>query len=886
MATPDGCHIPAATGGVLLSQSGKTRWEGGGALVLIRDSLQQVSGPSLVTANIQAVSCKILTEPCSVNITCVYRSPSSSTDEDLNLLQFLRDQATGNFVIVGDFNAPDVDWTAMWSQCGGFGRDMLRLVGDNLLVQHVQSPTRWRVGQRPSLLDLVFTQGPNDVERLAITPPLGRSDHGIITFVIKAAIPAVPHKYRRTYGRINVADMITAASNLQWSTETDGVESGWDQIKGNLILLENTYAPLKRIRRNGRPPWWTSRASRAQRRKKGAWNTLRGTGGHRRFLQYGHARENALKVYRACQMKYESALAKKAKTNPKAYYNYVQSKAKSRVAVGCVQKADGELTQTAVDKAEALKQFFERVHQQDRGLQANMEGLVGFQTMPDLVIQEEEVDRVLKDLNSYKAAGPDGLHPAILKPLAAVIAGPIADLCNRSLETAILPADWMVANVVPIHKGGSREKTTNYRPVSLLSVVLKSMERLVRDAMAEHMVKNETISVAQHGFVKGKSCLTNLLSYLDEVTARIDRGEKVEVCYLDFQKAFDTVNHRHLLHKLEVYGIAKNVRDWIRTYLTGRSFQVVVDGSASGPARVTSGVPQGSVLGPLLFLIYINDLFREIDCPGFCYADDLKIVGNPTDDQIQGNLHRIHAWSVKWELPINPGKCVQLSNQEEPPAVRNLAQSGAEVLQPAARVKDLGVTIQDNFKPSLQCSEAAAKANGALFQLLRTVVSRDKKILVPMYKMYVRPHLEYCVQAWAPYLIQDINLLESVQRRFTRAVTGLRNRTYEQRLEALDLYSLKRRRLRGDLIEAFKLLKGMTATQRPILFRSENVTLRGHELKLMKPRAAGTLRAKFFSHRVVNAWNKLPQEVVATTSVTSFKFKLDKCWDEVFTDDE
>ena len=199
-------------------------------------------------------------------------------------------------------------------------------------------------------------------------------------------------------------------------------------------------------------------------------------------------------------------------------------------------------------------------------------------------------------------------------------------------------------------------------------------------------------------------------------------------------------------------------------------------------------------------------------------------------------------------------------------------------------MKDLGVQITSDFKPSVQCAEAAKRANRALYQLTKTVASRKPEVLVPLYKAYVRPHLEYCVQAWNPILVKDKKTLEAVQRRFTRLFGDIRSRPYFDRLKALNLFSMERRRLRGDLIVTFKIIKGFSETGKQLFSLNTNLALRGHELKLLKPRAMTRLRANFISHRVINSWNKLPPKVVLATTVVAFKKLLDECWEALFPD--
>lgn len=300
-------------------------------------------------------------------------------------------------------------------------------------------------------------------------------------------------------------------------------------------------------------------------------------------------------------------------------------------------------------------------------------------------------------------------------------------------------------------------------------------------------------------------------------------------------------------------------------------------------AAASSGVPQGSVLGPLLFLIYVNDLAQKLHCPCYMFADDVKIVGCPQNNLMQQDLEEIHRWTVMWELPLNAAKCKQLLVADTHEAQRQIGEpnSGTHI-ERVTEIRDLGIQVSASFKVSSQCIAATRKANRALYQLKRTMASREPEVLLPMYKVFVRPHLEYCVQAWSPYLVKDKQTLERVQRRFTKLFVKIRKMEYSDRLRSLDLFSLERRRMRGDLIETFKILKGLTDSGKHLFSLNGNTALRGHEMKLAKPQASNNARAHFFSCRVVNAWNKLPSEVVATTTVTNFKNLLDKCWRVVF----
>ena len=423
---------------------------------------------------------------------------------------------------------------------------------------------------------------------------------------------------------------------------------------------------------------------------------------------YVKAAKKARLLTKQARRNFEEKLALKIKEDKKSFFAYVRRKSKSNVKVGSLTNNQGQPVSTTREKAEVLINFFCSVFTREdtTNLQVPEVCYEGAR-MDNIEVNLDVIAKKLSEMRPDKAAGSDNMSPRLLKNISIEIAFPVAYIFRKSLDTGYVPQDWRTANVTPLFKKGNRSQAENYRPVSLTSQICKVVESVLRDQLVMHLERNCLIGSSQHGFRKGYSCATNLLTFLEYVTACVDSKIPVDTIYLDLAKAFDKVPHQRLLLKLKAHGIDGPVCNWIQAWLADRWQRVCLDGSYSAWKQVWSGVPQGSVLGPVLFLIFVNDLDNGLSSKILKFADDTKLfrsVANQTDGSLlQRDSDVVIDWAERWQMQFNVSKCKVLHY-----GLGSISYSYSINSQPVDLVKsekDLGVTVSDDLKAAAHCKE-------------------------------------------------------------------------------------------------------------------------------------------------------------------------------------
>ncbi|XP_065681547.1 uncharacterized protein LOC136095197 [Hydra vulgaris] len=344
-------------------------------------------------------------------------------------------------------------------------------------------------------------------------------------------------------------------------------------------------------------------------------------------------------------------------------------------------------------------------------------------------------------------------------------------------ERCSTPLDWKQSHVTPLFKKGSRLDAANYRPVSITSVPCKVMENIIKKQITKYLEKTSCISNNQHGFMSKKECTSNLLESIDFITKALSKRNFVDIAFLDFAKAFDKVSHRRLIHKLKAYGINGNVGKWIESFLTSRKQRTVLGNHSSDWTDVLSGVLQGSVLGPTLFIIYINDLTDNLKLVHKIYADDTKLLQEIRPEFhdadcliLQNDLNIISEWSKEWLMELNVAKCKVMHFGHGNINHDYVMNDGNTSLIIAATdiERDLGIFLSNDLKWNQHIQVATRRANMILGLLKKTFRSRDIRLWGKLYTTYVRPHLEFAVPVWCPYLKSDIKEIEKIQHKATK----------------------------------------------------------------------------------------------------------------------
>jgi Reverse transcriptase (RNA-dependent DNA polymerase)/Endonuclease-reverse transcriptase len=569
---------------------------GGGLAVYIKEKF--VTMPLVKEYNFnQYTGFKIKTLAQPLSFILIYRPPSSSAENTSELCNLLTNLDNNSFII-GDFNLPGTDWENAVSDSKG--RAVLEKATEEGLEQLVDFATH----NKGNRLDLVFTNCSDKVISVTDEGCIGKSDHTMILlkietqFKVKTRCTKIVCWKKGRYENIRGNLALVKWHELLADKST---EEAWQIFKEIISIQVESEIPSFIPTGKTRPKWLTTEVQKLLTQKKKAWRKAKSDGSALSRAEYEEIAKQLKKKITAEKKKLERELANDHEGNGRKFRNYIKQRTRSRDPVGPLTDSSGATLTEDSEIAEELNKFFASIFTREDRTNIPAKAMETENRLDRIQLSRAEVTLKLRKLRPDSAAGPDNIHPKLLVECAEELAEPLCLIFRRSLSNNEVPADWKTATVAPIFKKGKRTDPGNYRPVSLTSVPCKVLESIIKDNVMRHLMTNNLLKDSQHGFMPNRSCTTNLIEFMETVTMNVDKGRPVDIFYLDFSKAFDSVPHERLMIKLQAKGVGGEVAAWLRSWLTGRTQKVRVGEEVSTEQNVESGVPQGTVMGPWLF---------------------------------------------------------------------------------------------------------------------------------------------------------------------------------------------------------------------------------------------------------------------------------------------
>lgn len=699
-----------------------------------------------------------------------YRAPDATSDYLTKLHAHMLQFNERKVILAGDFNLPGIDWERLEAGSDSVNIScMFDIMIDHNLVQVVVEPTRV-TESTSSLLDLVFLH--RSIAQCDVSLIPGISDHSLISV-------SFPLNINRS-GDVNTTKAVKNFAHAQDSRIFeflddhvaefcgDNVEHLWEKFKNICTFCLDKFIPNKLKKRTKFTPWVTrpilhlKRKAERLRKKRAASQRL---GEVRSALHEAIQREKSFY--------FNTTLANFIKDDPQKFWAYISDRKKNVEQIS----VNGSLVSDAKAIADHFNSFFHSVFCQSSQPVAFVHDSAD--TPPGNLISYEGVLNMVLRIKVKSSGGPEGIPNEFFRRYAEPLSKYLVTIFEASIRTATLPKELKMARVKPIPKKGDPLLVFNYRPISIISSCSKMLEHIVTTFISKHLDEHNFLSPYQHGFRKGLSTTTQLCTVIHSLASVIDKGGQVDVIFLDFCKAFDCIPHDKLMVKLQLIGLPNFLLAWICNYLSDRSQFVCINNQNSILLPVTSGVPQGSVLGPLLFLIYCNDVVNCVNPPVNVrlFADDCILFNSITssNDQaaLQSTLNNICLWCNQWGMKLNLDKSVLLRvTNKKKPVLTDYTLSN----QPLKEVKEykyLGVTLTNNLSWNSHIKQVSSAAFRKLCMLRHKLKDAPTKVKFLAYQSLILPKLEYACVAWDPYTKTNIDALEKIQRRAVRFIYSL-----------------------------------------------------------------------------------------------------------------
>ena len=860
----------------------------------------------------------------NIVICVIYRQPSDikggypSTAKELKPALYELDKVlqalpspTPDIILGGDFNLPHTKWPE-----GTYGAnttpderemiDMLKHFAVNhSLTQYVTEATH----RQGNTLDLVYTNNPLMIHSKTVYPSVC-SQHFVVecrtTFATREESYVPKQVIESEFDKLNFFsedvdwDRIKyELSKIDWKREFKGMTAERKTkrfIELSLQAAQDNVPQRKITNKKNKQRIPKHRRKLLRRRNKLHKKLVK----KQRRSVVKNARIELLEIekklqesYRT-QKKYDERRAVDAiKANSKYFFDYAKKHTKVKTKIGPLKDNHGKMTNDPKVMAELFSAQFQKVFSTPAQFPMNQNE--DSKPILDMIdFDEHDIIQAINEISQSAAAGPDRYPAIMLKKCKEELAKPLVMIWRKSLATTDITQLMRWSLIIPIHKGGNRDAPEMYRPIALTSHLIKIFEKVLRNCIAKFLDENSLYNKNQHGFRAGHSCLSQLLSHYDKILRLMEEGYNVDVTYLDFAKAFDKLDLNIAIQKLYNLGIQGKVLAWIECFLKGRKQQVVVNGAKSQPADVISGVPQGSVLGPLIFIVLLGDIDFELTVTSVSsFADDSRATGKVSSESdiiaIQHDLETIYQWAEANNMLFNSTKFELLRygpNQNIKSTTSYTSDTG-NIIEQKNNVRDLGVKLSDDATFNTHISEVVKKASETCSWIHRTFHTRDRLSMLTLWKALVQCILDYCSQLWSPASQKLIQEIELVQRAFIKRINGMHLLSYWEQLQNLGLYSQERRRERYMAIYIWRILEHQVPdftehnqiTENCSQINSRNGRLcKIAHIKASAPCKIKTLIYGSLSVNGCKIFNALPKHLRNMTGCTTEEFKkqLDK----------
>ena len=818
----------------------KFRKKGGGVLIAVKANLDIQSKKVGVSCNAEIISTEI---KCGNDIFCIttcYRVGTLGMGNFYEVEKHLRSISNTKkykrHLFVGDLNLSHIDWAENTSS-SEIEQKYIDLFNDLGMQQIVEEPTH----EQGNLLDVVYVSVTNFIKNLHILSKneICSSDHFGITFELSGKVkPKISKRKIFNYKRADWESINRELNAIPWDAHLNNSDPhyGWWYFKNTLFGILHRHIPTMTITNKEQPPWFDSEAFQLCRKKERLRSKYKRSGSASDYSEYSK-----------CRKEFKCLISEKMKANiydeddpalvSKKFWSHLKTTSKSTRIPESVSYGR-RFRNNPKDQTEIFNEYFSDQFSELSEYNIdidfcrdNIDNVIDFNL--------HRIRSLLKKVKPKKAPGPDGIHGIVLKRCAFGLAYPLSKLYKTSYNTGIIPNEWKLSCVVPVHKKGSKSSVENYRPISLTCLVMKIFEKLIRDELYTKCL--DKLHNNQHGFLPSKSCTTQMLVFSEQLAFSLNSNLRTDVIYFDFAKAFDSVSHDLILQKLKnKFSIDGVLLKFILNYLKDREQYVGIGGEKSGTRKVTSGVPQGSILGPLLFTIFINDI---VDCVSdgtniALYADDTKIwriISGWNDHEIlQRDIDALHNWSLSNKMKFHPLKCKALSISRQgdhsffwdvmPFHTFHYSLNGM-ILNFADSERDLGVIVTPKMSWNDQCLALYSKSSSRLGLLKRVChfVTNEKQKRA-LYLAIVRSQFEHCSIVWRPSTDVMLNKLESIQKRAVKWILNEHNFHYTDveyrcRLKDLGLLPLRYHFILSDLVIFHKIFYNNYFVKLPSYFR-------------------------------------------------------------------